>query len=74
MKDISLVSFLASFSLLSDSGRKYADFDVIFEDRDRSELHDPAPPTPLGLRVRTSAARLVELWVQVPVAEVDPTR
>ena len=33
--------------------------------RDRGRLHSLPPPTPPGIRVRTTAIRLVKLWVQV---------
>ena len=42
--------------------------------RDRGPSHDGTPPTPPGIRVRTTAIRLVKLWVQVPGAAVNPAR
>ena len=41
------------------------EFDHSAFNRDREEPHGSFPPTPPGIRVRTTAVRLVKLWVQV---------
>ena len=49
----------------------YSEFDNLSTaNRDRGNPHGFPPPTPPGIRVRTTAVRLVKLWVQVhqPVA------
>ena len=55
-------NFLFRFGLILQTNRLQH---VASPNRDRGRLRSLPPPTPPGIRVRTTAVRLVKLWVQV---------